>query len=539
MAVTYAKVVDGCYVGNISDFEVKAITSIRSCEKIDALKKMIYNFSDDVVESSIKNSKSIRDMVKNGEVEVSYGELKDSQTVAVGFMYWSKRSLLGDAVGSGKTVVSAALINYLLSRKEMKKFIFFADSVTAAVQVCKELIKFTGLNIGNMPSQSAKMIKYIEKTDWTEIDGIVTTHSALKSDTLLNWLAQFIGADGLCSMFDTLFLDESSVIKNKNTKMFRYSASLIDKVARVHFLNATSFETCIMDIYNQIDMLRSELLPKAWRIEKEYCTFKNEPYWITQGGRPVQKFARKLVGYKNQEMFKESLKLVYFGRSKQDLGIGVEHTYKVYVTYPTNQQLHEISRGSSYNMVLNCPSLLDKTEIKFNTEDVPKLAMLLDIIKNEFNDKHILIYCFNIGAMDKIKEELLLIGKKVEIINGATKPKERTEIKDRFNSGDVDIVITNVQRSLNMYGGDVCIWYTYSGNPGRMEQIRGRVDRNVDDSVKTFVLLLYKNSPEYTFFKETAGQRAKDSRELTVDADTCLDYFMNEIGEGKETLKCY
>lgn len=540
MAVTKAKEYKGYYIGNLSNMEIDAIESIRQCECIENLKHTIYQFDDELIEKSIKSDKSIRDLIRNGEVytENLYGELKDTQTVAVGFLYWSKRSLLGDAVGSGKTVITASLINYLYAKKEIVRFIFFADSATSAKQVQKELIKFTGLHIGLMPSQADPMDKYISKTDWTAIDGIVTTHSALKSDKLMNWLAKFVENDR-CKIFDTVFLDESSVIKNKTTKVFRYATSLIDKVDRVHFLNATSFETCIMDIYNQIDVLRNELLPKSWRIEQNYCVFKTEPYWITQNGKPTQKFKRSIVDYKNQEDFKEKLKMVYFGRSKQDLGLNIEHKYKVYSTYPTVQQLHEINRGGNYNQILNCPTLLEKTEINFNVKDVPKLAMLLDLLKNEFNGKSVLIYCFNVDAMRVIKEECIRIGKVAEIINGSTPDNDRVTIKDNFNNGKVDIVITNVKRSLNMYGGDVCIWYTYTGNPATMEQIRGRIDRNIDDSVKTFVLLLYKNTPEYSFFTEIAGQRARSNRELTIDADTCIDYFLKEIQEDREEVKCY
>lgn len=542
MAVKYAIEYNGCYVGSMTRTEIDAITNIRMCECISNLKKMIYDFPDDIVEKSVKDKKSIKEMVKSGEVSIDpstmYGELRDNQTVAVGFLYWSRRSLLGDAVGSGKTVVTAALINYLRAKGESNRFIFFADSALSAKQVQKELIRFTGLNIGLMPSQAAAMRKYISNTDWNKIEGIVTTHSALTSDTLMYWLAQFVEGNR-CTMFDTVFLDESSVIKNKTTKVYRYTASLIDKVSRAHFLNATSFETCIMDIYNQIDLLRNDMLPKAWRIEQAYCVFKNEPYWVTQAGRPVQKYARKLVDYKNQEEFKEKLKMVYFGRSKKDLGLDTEHEYRVYTTYPTNRQIFEISKGANYQQVLNCPSLLENTQIKFDLQGVPKLHMLISLLQNEFRGKSVLIYCFNVDAMRVIQRECDNIGRVSKIIDGSTPVQERMETKDEFNSKKIDTVITNIQRSLNMYGGDVCIWYTYTGNPAKMEQIRGRIDRNVDDSKKIFVLLLYKNTAEYTFFTDIAGRRAKSSRELTIDTDTCIDYFINEINNGKEELRCY
>ena len=60
-----------------------------------------------------------------------------------------------------------------------------------------------------------------------------------------------------------------------------------------------------------------------------------------------------------------------------------------------------------------------------------------------------------------------------------------------------------------------------------MEQIRGRIDRNVDESIKTYVLLLYEDTDEYKFFTHVVKQRAKASRELTIDSKTAIDYFMD------------
>ena len=62
-----------------------------------------------------------------------------------------------------------------------------------------------------------------------------------------------------------------------------------------------------------------------------------------------------------------------------------------------------------------------------------------------------------------------------------------------------------------------------------MEQIRGRIDRNVDDKLKTFVLLVYKGTDEYRFLTQVVRQRAKDAKELTIDAKTAIDFFMEAM----------
>ena len=71
-----------------------------------------------------------------------------------------------------------------------------------------------------------------------------------------------------------------------------------------------------------------------------------------------------------------------------------------------------------------------------------------------------------------------------------------------------------------------------------MEQIHGRIDRNVDDKIMTFILLLYKGTDEYNFFLQTVKQRATDARDLTIDAKSAVDHFIDAMKESEyEELK--
>ena len=141
----------------------------------------------------------------------------------------------------------------------------------------------------------------------------------------------------------------------------------------------------------------------------------------------------------------------------------------------------------------------------------------------------VMVYCFHIEAQEAIYSEMVNIGRKPVVLNGSNTDDERTDIIRKFNSLEYDVIITNIQKSLNLYSGDVCIFYSMEGNPARMEQIRGRIDRSVDDRLKTYVLLLYKGTDEYKFFVDIASQRSKDARELTIDAKTAVDFFIEQM----------
>lgn len=533
MAVKVPVMWNNMYLGDMSEPQAELIMQTRESKVIPNLKNMLFDFPIDLIQQSIDEQQSIRNIIKRDKIDYTQyvAQLRDYQTVGTAFMYLSPRSIIADGCGLGKTAEVAALINWLKYKGEMSRFLIAVET-SAIGQTQAELMRFTGLYVVAMPSEATKIRKVIEKTDWTKVDGIVIKHSTLRSDPFSKWLALNINEEGMCSIFDTFFLDESSVIKNDTTKMYSYTKNICQIVKRVHFMNATTFETNILDIYNQMDMMDQSLLPKKWRIEQEFCTYARTSYWTKENGKAKMNWRRERNGYKNQATFKESLKLVYFGRCKKDIGMDLPHIYKVYEVEPTNAMSLGLEKGYRYSELLNCPSLIPDCGIPMDRKNVPKLDRLCELIENDFSQESVMVYCFHLAAQQTIADELAKIGRKPVILNGSiTDATERYRIQQAFNNGEYDVIITNIKKSLNLYGGDVCIFYSMETNIAKMEQIRGRIDRNVDDKIKTFIMLLYKGTDEYSFFCNKVTQRAKDARALTIDAETAADYFMYSMEE--------
>lgn len=526
MAVTTPVMWKGMYFGGMNEKQAEMIMQVRQTEEIPNLTNMIYEFPSELILESLEKQVSVWELIKERNIDPKQylSKLRKYQTVGTAFMYFSPRSVLADGCGLGKTAEVAALINLLKSQGTMTRFLIAVET-SALAQTQVELIKFTGLRVVALPSEAQKLRRVIKNTDWSKVDGLVIKHSTLRSDEFSRWIALNIDENGMCRIFNTFFLDESSVIKNDGTKMFRYTQNICNIVTRVHMMNATVFERNIVDIYNQIDMMDQSLLPKRWRIEKQFCTFSSTSYWVKENGKPTMKFRRERSGYKNQKQFKDSLKLVYFGRSAHDVGMDLPHIYKVYTVFPTPAMSLAIEQGYRYNEVLNCPSLIPEIKVGMERKDVPKLDRLCSLIENDFSDVPVMVYCFHLAAQDVIAQELIKLGRKPIVLNGACTDEERFAAQKGFNEGVYDVIITNIKKSLNLNAGQVCIFYSMETNIAKMEQIRGRIDRHTDDSIKTFIMLLYDKTPEYKFFCEVVAQRAKDSRDLTIDAKTAADFF--------------
>lgn len=526
MAITTPTLWNGMYMGDMSEQQANLVLETMKYDVIPNLKKVLYDFPPLLVKQSLEECLSIREIIKREGKDIRdyISDLRDYQTIGTAFMYLSPRSIIADGCGLGKTAEIAGLINWLKIKNEMTRFLLAVETSALGQHQC-ELMRFTGLNIVALPSEAPKLRRMIKNTDWNRVDGIIIKHSTLRSDPFSQWLSLNLDENGMCKLFNVFFLDESSVVKNDTTKTYNYTKNICSIVSRVHFMNATTFETNILDIYNQIDILNEKLLPKKWRIEKEFCTYGKSSYWTRENGKAKLNWRRERTGYKNQAKFKESLKLVYFGRSVKDIGKDIPHIYKVYEVIPTNDMSVALTKGYRYNELLNCPSLIPELDIPMTRKTVPKLDRLCTLIENEFSESQVMIYCFHLDAQAVIADELKKIGRKPVILNGSCDDIERLEAQNGFNSGKFDVIVTNIKKSLNLYGGDVCIFYSMETNIAKMEQIRGRIDRHVDDKIKTFVMLLYAKTDEYRFFSEVVCKRAKDSRDLTIDTETAADLF--------------
>lgn len=515
--------------------------------KVPSLKKIIYDFPMEFMREALASGKSILQYCKEQGIDPAEkypGELEDVQTTGVGFLYLSKRSILGDKPGAGKTVMIAGLLNLLKRRGELKRFVLFAQP-NSRLQLLLELIRFTGMNIMTLETQKNKLLKGFQDglQGFDDIDGIVMTHSALRSDTLQLELTKLLDQGGL---FDTVIIDESYVLKNKDSKTYRYTENIVNMANRVHLMNATVFERKLMDIYNQVAIIDSSVVPTESHIKRYYCSYSPKSFYKSINGVGRKVNAYDLVGYKNQSDFKNKLKAVYFGRSYEELGYQNKHEYKVDYVYVSKEQKKALDAGYVYMMALNdiqpyYMGLPEDSEIKTtHLSRIPKAERLIQLITNEYQGMKVVVYCWYLNAQYRLRELLLKVDPelKVGILNGETPHREHEAIKDSFNqeNSGLDVLITNAQNALNLNTGQVAIIYTPLFTSAKTEQFVARINRDKGKTKKIFHLLLYRDSEEFNFFKGVVVQRSKDGSDLIQEDITPVDRFNQVIEEMESVL---
>jgi SNF2 family DNA or RNA helicase len=506
------------YQGNMSNTQAEAILSlITEYDVVTSLRHVItdvpeYVITDMKYDANLyeTDNGSLKGFSNDYSSNLGVGTLRDAQTIGVAFMYYALSALLGDEVGLGKTVQIAGLCNILdkEANNNGREFRYcFLTEKSSAGQIRDKMIQFTGKYVGLLESGEKQVIEnYLEKSKEKRYYSIVGSHSLLNSPQFLT--------DAAKRPYDLLVIDESNILKNVANEHFINCKALFKFHKRKILLNATPIELEVREMYNQLDLLDFDFLPTVTDFNKRFIKTKKSMY----GYKPD--------GYKNADEFKEAVSLRYLARTRAELGADYkENSYKT-ILIPLSPEQKELNKKTTLKqMVTDYPTGVDRT-IAFNEHTTPKLAALFQVLDESIDvfKGQALIYCRFVEAQNRMRELLEERGYRCVVLNGKVTTKFRTPIVNDFNSGQYDIMITNVLRGLDLKSCDNCILYTIDPNPQKMVQFEGRMTREFNIEYKS-VYLLVAMGKEKKFVEErlklrvnASGAFSKTGKSMVLEA---------------------
>ena len=490
------------YQGTLTDHQCDTLLRLLDEEKVDTLKHIIRN-------ATVSEIDEIKDAYKNGSVPPvieNRGTLTDAQTLGVAFMYYSRRCLVGDQVGLGKTVESAGLINII--KQDGVKNILFLTEKTIVPQIRDKLIKFTGEYVDMIPSATKPQIeKFMKRHPDGFTCPIVGSHSLLGCAEFLYYLSNH--------PLGCLIIDEGYIIKNTTHTYYKSANELSKQCDYFYILNATPLETSARDLYNQLKLIDKPFMPTVAEFERAFCIKRPKRYG----------FGFEVAGYKNCEAFKRAISLRYIARTRDDISaVFADNDTKIIYVPMSSVQKHLESKTSLHQMVADYPTGVDFT-VEYTPETTGKLAATVELCKRT-NGK-VLIYSRFVQCQAGIKEALEKVGKKPVILNGQCSSSERDIIIKDFNVGTYDVVITNLARGIDLQDCDTCILYTLDPNPQNMVQTFGRLTRDIDVVGKTLYFLISEGR-EKRLFETSSKVRATASMKFTkVGTNLVLEAIAN------------
>lgn len=484
-------------------------------QEIPNLMNSIYALREEQIEQVLEQKNSVG-------VDKPLGSLRDGQTLDVAFTLLVKNALLGASVGLGKTAVTASLINIYRDRCKELGVPFRYVFVTAnhlIHQSRKELVMFTGEYVGVTSGDQKEVARFIkEGEDIGGYEGIVATYSAVKSFEFMRWLHNYLGEDKLTY----LFVDESEVLGNVRSDVYKNMEVLRGYAENVVCLNATVFAKDITTMYAQLDFVAPDKMPNKTPFEQAYCV----KHHITN----------QIIGYRNTDEFNKAIRYIYFKRSRQERGVSVVGSHvHLYLHKLSNYQRDLLGKTSMYYAVFEDPSIIDD-EWTFNLEDVPKAMKLLELVRENRGEQFI-VYVQNVQTQYNLRDMLEKAGFTVSILNGqdTNTAKKKAVVKDAFKEEKRDVLLTNLQTGLNMNEVNHLVFYSFSKDSGKMAQVEGRMVRELDIVGKNIYIIM-ANKKEYEVLTK-ARQHAIATAKHTKGEVSLLNKFLVEgLSNGLEVV---
>lgn len=514
-------------------------------------------------EDSIKPLKSIinesADLANRQHIDT---ELLDPQTIPVAMHWINKRLFVGDKPGLGKTVMSTASYAYYRKKKleagETPGKLLLVTDNNHVLGMSKEMKEKFGVNLLPLIDGTDKINRTLKKEHGNflngEYDGVATSWGSVKSNGFLYFYLDHM------EEFDMAIFDETSKLNNTGSQIYQVVDDIVNHIGngidRVMFLNGSSFDKSIFDLYNQFLILSPRLFPSKKFIEENYVVKGGRSWWETKltmiDGKPEfvknQRKTGEIVDYKNQEDLKKRIRHHYIARSKSDYSTHLpKYNYRLHCVDMNDSQKKLLDSMQVVNAsLLNSPTT-SNPKAKFDEKSVPKLKEILDFYEQVIEDRPI-FYVYNIDAQKKIQKLLGERGYYAEILNGEVDSKEKQLILEKFNAGKIDTLIFNIVRAINIPTSDRIIFYDIPTMPQVTYQVKGRIDRNNYEIPKFYDFFIYLDSPEMgnviklAYFRERhaslfTGQEENVYQQLIYQLTNHYDLEkLERIGEALESL---
>lgn len=398
----------------------------------------------------------------------------------------SKRFGVFFDMGTGKTLLSIALSSYIYE-KQGSCLILIVCPLSVITPVWEK-------QVGQFCVYPYRIIKL---TGSTKLRNVLLEKTKAFKDRInfavINYDSLRLVRDKLLEMkFDACIFDESTRIKNKDTKVTKCAIEIADKCdGYVLDLTGTPISVNVADIFSQARVLSPNIFGQNyWKFCDRFAYF---------GG-----FENKvIVGTKNKEELYEILQKFSMTIKKKDAGALPEITYETRNLEMAGEQLrvyekakkefdisclavegkdwggvvkpkeHQILIKGALSRLVRCQQITsghtknDEDNVIYFPENV-KLKETLDIIRDSRPQK-VVIFSRFLEDLRILNEEINKLGVVAKTYSGETPAKVRDEILKQFDEDKIDVLLVQVQTGgigLDLSKASICIhynlWYSFA-----------------------------------------------------------------------------
>ncbi len=371
--------------------------------------------------------------------------------------------------GLGKTIITLTALEMMCALGISRKILILGPPRVAA----------------HVWSDEVKKWKHTKHIKVTPLVGLPSKRSQLleqKSDIytmsydLLPWLVELFGKKSW--PFDTVILDESSMVKNHSTRRFKSLRKVRGKIDRVICLSGTPAANTLMSLWSQF-----WLIDQGERLGKTFTGFRDRYYTSDH-----RRWNWKLRPEADTQIHKaiEDLSISMSAEDYLQLPDLIVNRITIYLPTKVKNQYRELEREFLISISRETDITAINSAVLSN-----KLRQLVNGCVYDENGKWHEIHPAKIDALEEIIEQsggsvLIFYEYRSDAVRIKQRFKEAVDVKEtgaieRWNRGEIPILIghfASMSHGLNLqHGGHTMVFFTLPWSNELYLQAIGRLHR--------------------------------------------------------------
>jgi len=470
------------------------------------------------------------------EIQVLDGSLQPLkiryyQVQAIFHLMTMKRMVLGDATGTGKTLVLIASLCYTWEKEPDNKVIVVCPK-SALRQWASEIDKFTtGITtyivdgtpnerkqtylefaLHESPTKAVMLIGYAPLVrDW---------HQGAKPSPLIKGkpdpnVPPVPGTlDGITARIPllTIAFDEAAAFKSDRTKTWQVCKELSDRANRCYGLTATLLKNNLIEGFSIYKVIYPQVFTTRTAFLRDYCVTKLQR---VAGNRKIP----IVVGYKNLQAFRDRIDPFFLGRPKHQ----ISNELPTLITREVQCELSaaedakygealsgmlslgdgdvkDYSDNKTLVSLIYCQKTVDSMSLlKYDAGDLidldtlsgeaaevgtlgAKEQALLDLLTEEFSDDKVIVYCRFTSLITRLRkickdagvESVEVSGQVKDTKSNPARKKAQDVFQDLTSSVRVIFISDAGSEAINLQAAGAMIFYNAPWSWGNYVQLLGR-----------------------------------------------------------------
>jgi SNF2 family DNA or RNA helicase len=452
------------------------------------------------------------------------------QVQAIYHLLSMRRMVLGDATGTGKTLVLIATLCYTW-QKETDNRVIVVCPKSALRQWASEIDKFTtGITVyivdGTLnerkqtylefalhegPTKAVMLMGYAPLVrDWNQ---------GAKGSPVINGkpdpsVPPVLGVlDGITARIPnlTIAFDEAAAFKSDRTKTWQVCKQLSERAHRCYGLTATLLKNNLIEGFAIYKVIYPQVFSTKTAFMKDYCVTKLQ----SVGG------ARKIpivVGYKNLQAFRDQIDPFYLGRPKHEISTELptlitrevacqlspaeDAKYSEALTGILALGDGEVKDYSDHRTLVSliyCQKTVDSLsllqyaqgdlvdiDMMLDTAEVGRLGAkeqaLLDLLTEEFSDEKVIVYCRFTSLIKRLRaicyeagiESVEVSGEVTDSKSNPARKKAQDAFQDLKSKVRVIFISDAGSEAINLQAASAMVFYNSPWSWGNYVQLLGR-----------------------------------------------------------------